>query len=360
MRILFVADAGSIHTRRWLEYFRDEGADVHVASFRAWEISGVTVHVLPRYGLGKLGYFFALRALPKLYASLQPDIVHAHYVTSYGFLAAFAGLHPLIVTAWGSDVLVSPKQSRLMRYFAHYAVTHADAVTTLADHMKAAVAELGIPLDKITSTPFGVDTQFFVPSLPNAKAHATLRLICTRNFDFVYDVSTLIQALAKLFSAGRQLEVDLVGDGPLRQSLVDLVRELGLESHVRFHGHVEHQVLAGLLADADIFVTPALSDGNNVSLNEAMACGCFPVAADIPANSQWIKNGQNGYLYPPGDANRLAQAIEMAIDNKELRFSAGVENRKIAETIADWQICVKHMENIYQRVGGKAFTRYES
>lgn len=355
MRILFVADAGSIHTRRWLEYFRDEGADVHVASFRSCEISGVTVHILPRYGLGKLGYFFALRALPKLYAALRPDIVHAHYVTSYGFLAAFAGLHPLVVTAWGSDVLIAPKESRLMRFFARYAVTHADAVTTLAEHMNASVVELGIPLDKITATPFGVDTQFFVPVSPDAEVHAPLKLICTRNFDFVYDVGTLVRALAKVFSGARQLEVDLVGDGPLRQSLVDLVRELGLESRVRFHGHVEHKVLAGLLAGADIFVTPALSDGNNVSLNEAMACGCFPVATDIPANAQWIENNQNGYLYPPGDANRLAQAIEMAIDNRELRLSAKIENRKIVETIADWRICVKHMEDIYQRVGVKAF-----
>src|SRR5207245_10060874 len=106
MRILFVAEAPSIHTRRWAEYFRDKGVDVHIASFRPYEIRGVTVHILPRFGLGKLGYFFALWALPKLYASLRPDIVHAHYVTSYEFLAALAGLHPLIVTGWGSDVLL--------------------------------------------------------------------------------------------------------------------------------------------------------------------------------------------------------------------------------------------------------------
>lgn len=353
MRILFVADAASIHTRRWLEYFRDRGDDVHVASFRPYEMDGVTVHLLPRFGLGKLGYFFALRALPKLYDALRPDIVHAHYVTSYGFLAAFSGLHPLVVTAWGSDVLIAPKKSRLMRYFARYAVKHADVVTTLADHMKASVVELGVPLDKITSTPFGVDTQFFVPANPEAVVHEPLKLICTRNFDFVYDVETLIRALAKVFFGGRKLEVDLVGDGPLRQSLVDLVREQGLESQVKFHGHVEHKVLAGLLAGADIFVTTALSDGNNVSLNEAMACGCFPVATDIPANTQWIRNNQNGYLYPPGDANHLAKVIEMSIDNNELRMSARAENRKVAETRVDWRICVKQMEDIYRQIGGK-------
>src|ERR1700682_2326769 len=107
MRILFVGDAGSIHLRRWLEHFRDRGAEVHVATFQPCSIEGVTLHLLPRYGLGKLGYFFALRTLPRLQDLLRPDIVHAHNVTSYGFLAAKSGLHPLIVTAWGSDVLIA-------------------------------------------------------------------------------------------------------------------------------------------------------------------------------------------------------------------------------------------------------------
>jgi glycosyltransferase involved in cell wall biosynthesis len=127
-----------------------------------------------------------------------------------------------------------------------------------------------------------------------------------------------------------------------------------LESHIHFHGHVDHQVLAGLLAGSDIFVTPALSDGNNVSLNEAMACGCFPIASNIPANSQWITDGVNGYLYPAGDVTRLADAIEMAIDKTELRLSARTANRAIVETKVDWRICVKRMDDIYQQAtGGK-------
>lgn len=353
MRILFVADAASIHTRRWLEYFRDQGHEVHVASFRPYALTGVSVHVLPRFGIGKLGYFFALGFLPRLATRLRPDIVHAHYLTSYGFLAARAGLRPLVVTAWGSDALLAPRESRLLRYFASYAVRHADAVTTLATHMNSAVADLGVPLENITATPFGVDTELFRPAAAAAPAgKGPLKLISTRNFDTVYDIPTLVRALGHVYAAGRQLEVDLVGDGPLRQSLVDLVRELGLAPHVKFHGHVEHKVLIGLLAGADIFVSSALSDGNNVSLNEAMACGCFPIATNIPANAQWIEDGQNGYLFPGGDAQRLAAAIEKAADNSVLRSTARAENRRIVETQADWKICVKRMEAIYQGLSG--------
>jgi glycosyltransferase involved in cell wall biosynthesis len=353
MRILFVADAASIHTRRWLEYFRNRGDEVHVASFRYFEMPGVTIHLLPTFGLGKLGYFYALLILPRLFARVRPDLVHAHYLTSYGFLAALAGLRPLVVTAWGSDVLIAPGQSRLLRYFASYAVRHANAVTSLADHMNLAIAALGVPLESVTSTPFGVDTDFFKPEeRMEGGGHKPLKLICTRNFDVIYDVGTLIRALEKVFSRGRMLQIDLVGDGPLRGELVDLARNLGIDSHIKFVGHVEHDVLAGLLAGADIFVTPALSDGNNVSLNEAMASGCFPIATDIPANAQWVKNDKNGYLYPPGSVDHLAAAIEAALDNNTLRAHARDENRQIAVDLVDWRICANRMENLYQGVVG--------
>jgi glycosyltransferase involved in cell wall biosynthesis len=241
-----------------------------------------------------------------------------------------------------------------------YAVLQADIVTTVAEHMNASVVGLGISPEKITAIPFGVDTQFFVPANPATSQHVPLKLVCTRSFASIYDVGTLVRALAKVFIGGRQLEVELVGDGPLRQSLVGLVQELGLSRSVRFCGHVEPKKLAELLAKADIFVSPALSDGNNVSLTEAMACGCFPIATDIPANAQWIKDGQTGYLYPPGNVDRLVEAIDGAMNNPALRQSAKLENRRIVEMQADWRISVKRMEGIYQRLCGNKSIQHES
>jgi glycosyltransferase involved in cell wall biosynthesis len=122
-----------------------------------------------------------------------------------------------------------------------------------------------------------------------------------------------------------------------------------MQASVSFHGHVDHTRLAQLLAEAHLFVTPALSDGNNVSLNEAMACSCFPIATDIPANAQWIEHGINGLLYPAGDTGRLADAIELSAGDVALRQRAASINRHIVETRADWRVCVKRMEETYQR-----------
>lgn len=346
-RILYVSDAKSVHTRRWAEQFRDQGMQVHIASFRAETIEGVSVHLLPTYGLGRLGYFFAVPTLRRLAKRIQPDVVHAQYVTSYGFLAALAGIRPLVLTAWGTDVLISPKVSRIMRWIASYAVRHADVVTTVAQHMNTAVAALGIPVEEVTAVPFGVDTKFFVPPEKPRSEVFPLRLICTRNFAPVYSVNTLLTALQKMADFGLNLHVDLVGDGPLKCELEAQVDTAGMNSWVTFHGHVNHATLASLLARAHIFVTPALSDGNNVSLNEAMACSCFPIATDIPANSQWIEHGVNGLLYPSGDAVRLAEYILQAYRDVALRTRAGVINRDIIEKRADWRVCVARMSDTY-------------
>ena len=348
-RIFYISDAKSIHTRRWVEHYRDQGIQVHLASFRFENIEGVHVHLLPTYGLGRIGYLLAVPSLRRLFKRIQPDVVHAQYVTSYGFMAALAGLKPLVLTAWGTDVLLSPDESRVLRWFASYAVRHANMVTTVAQHMNAAVARLGINENKVIAVPFGVDTKEFLPPAAPRSETMPFRLICTRNFGPIYSVHTLISALQNVDACGIKLLVDLVGEGPLRGELEAQVEFAGLSSWVSFHGHVNHTYLTKLLAQAHIFVSPALSDGNNISLNEAMACSCFPIATDIPANSQWIEHGNNGLLYPPGDATRLAQCIIQAVENVALRERASTINREIIELRADWRVCVKQMDDTYAK-----------
>jgi glycosyltransferase involved in cell wall biosynthesis len=216
--------------------------------------------------------------------------------------------------------------------------------------MVSSVLDLGGKAEKITSTPFGVDTDFFKPNSKKTSNKQFLKLICTRNFDTVYDISTLLIALEKVFSINANFQVDLVGDGPLRSKLISESKQLGIFSKIKFKGHVDHRELVELLSEADIFVSPSLSDGNNVSLNEAMACGCFPIATNIPANAQWLTDGQNGLLYPPGNAVLLAEGIKIAMDNDILRERAVELNRQIVLSSADWRTCTLRMENVYQKI----------
>jgi glycosyltransferase involved in cell wall biosynthesis len=350
MRILYVSDAASIHTRRWAEAFRDAGDEVHVASFRPSDIAGVIVHRLPTLGLGKAGYLAAVPVLHKLAKRIRPDVVHAQYVTSYGFVAAAARLKPLVVTAWGTDVLISPQESLLSRRLAERALKAADRITTVAEHMNPAVLALGVHSSKLMALPFGVDTSLFrPPSIPVAP-DPPLRVISTRNFGPVYSVHTVIDAVRQLVQKGHDVQLELVGTGPLLPELEERARHPALKGRVTFHGAVDHQRLVSLLGAAHVFVSSALSDGNNVSLNEAMACACFPITTDIPANAQWIEHGRNGMLFAAGDSKQLAACVESAAGNSVLRANAGVLNRRIVEQRADWRTGVKLMRDVYKQV----------
>lgn len=348
MRILTIADAPAKHTQRWVEAWCARHHEVHVASFRSLAFSRVTMHRLSSWGLGKGGYILALSRLRRLYKQLRPDVVHAQYVTSYGFLAAAAGMHPLVVTAWGTDVLVSPWRSPLHRVLAQYALKNADAITTVAEHMNASVVSLGIPVERVQAMPFGVDVNLFAfRNRDFTRLTRPWHIVCSRDFEPIYDVASLIEACALLRDRGVDFKLTLISDGSQANKLRALVKNRHMSDLTTFTGYIEHDRLTELLADADIYVSPAHSDGNNVCLNEAMAVGCFPIATDIPANAQWITHGENGYLYSPGNVEMLFRMLMTAIENPELMQNAIIMNRRIVEERANWQRSVERMESLF-------------
>ena len=216
--------------------------------------------------------------------------------------------------------------------------------------MNEAVVALGAPADRVQAVPFGVDIALFRPPATPPAAPPPLRIVSTRNFAPVYSVHTVVEAARLLQARGLVLALDLVGAGPLEAALRAQVQAAGLLAVTTFHGHVSHPQLVALLGAAHVFVSSAVSDGNNVSLNEAMACGCLPVATEIAANAQWITHGRNGLLFPPGDATALAEAIDRAAADAPWRAAAALVNRGIVEERADWRANVQRMRAIYDRL----------
>ncbi|RME91416.1 MAG: glycosyltransferase [Anaerolineae bacterium] len=87
---------------------------------------------------------------------------------------------------------------------------------------------------------------------------------------------------------------------------------------------------------ADLYISPSHIDGSSVSLMEALACGLPCLVSDIPANKEWVTDGVNGYLFPDGDADALAEAIERAMAQRERLAEMGRAARQVAEARADW------------------------
>ena len=138
MKICFLAPSNSAHTKKWCEYFASQGHEVHVISFCDEEIEGVHLHYVStgaNAGVGdvqKLKYLLQAGKVRRIVKEIGPDIVNAHYATSYGTVAALAGLKNSIVSVWGSDIYVFPKKSPLHRLLLKFSLARASTFSLQA------------------------------------------------------------------------------------------------------------------------------------------------------------------------------------------------------------------------------------
>ena len=125
--------------------------------------------------------------------------------------------------------------------------------------------------------------------------------------------ANLIEAAA-LLKGHRQFRLIILGDGPLRAELQNLIESRGLVDSVELLGYVENPLK--YFARADVFVLSSLVEGMPNVLVEAMMCGCTPVSTDCPTGPrELLQDGKYGYLVPMRDPQAMAAAIERALDN---------------------------------------------
>lgn len=348
--LCYLADASSIHTRRWAAHFAGRGYQVHVISFLPGDIPGATVHLIyagpVQAAGGNWRYLLSLPVLRRRLRRLRPDLLHAHYLTSYGLLGALSGCRPLVLTAWGSDVLVTPRRSWVYRLLLRLTLAHADLVTSDAQAMSQELLGYGLPAGRLLTIPLGVNRRLFHTE-GREWPPTGCRLLSARDLLPNTDLETVLRALAVARQKIPSLHLDVVGDGPERLRLERLARSLGIEDAVRWHGRVPHEQLASLFRASDLYFALTCSDSTSVSLLEAMACGTFPLVSDLPANREWITPGVNGLLFRLGDVQGLVEAMIGVASDPELRRRAAQHNSILVAARADWDRNMEQIEAAY-------------
>ncbi len=348
MRVVYLADAPYIHTRRWVEHFARLGWDAHVISFRPADIDGVTVHYVDGYeAIGKARYVVHARRVRTLIEKLQPDLLHALHLTSYGFLAGLSGFQPSIVSVWGTDVLEAPELTPLHRWITRHALKRAGAITATGLRLAEATLPYTPEGKPVAVVPYGVDLEMFVPAAREQRGDtrvtigAVSRLSPEKGFEY------LLRAVAMLRDRGIELDVVLAGDGPSRRALERLTDELGLRARVEFMGEVAHHDVPAILQRLDIFAMPSTWEGFGVSALEASAMDLPVVASDIHGIPDVVLHGETGLLVPPADVGALAEAIGRLASDAALRRTMGVAGRAYVEREYRWQDNAALMERLY-------------
>jgi len=168
------------------------------------------------------------------------------------------------------------------------------------------------------------------------------------NFRSQKDYKTLLAAFSILMKIGIKSELWLVGDGPTRADLQKLANELEIESYVRFLGTVSD--LSEIYKRFDVFVLSTHYEGHPLVILEAMSFGLPVVATRISSIPEVIKEGKNGLLVNPEDANDLAQALRKILTN-DLLFSqlskASLKTTREQQSVDDW---ARDLISLYENV----------
>ncbi len=356
MRICFFAHADSIHTRRWTRYFRDRGHQVSVVTLTPAEPDpGIELHHLQHrwhvsYERTNWHYLLKLPRLWKVVRNIQPDILNAHFLSSYGILGALVRPVncPLIVSLHGSDILTIPNRSFLHSWAARFALSRVDMVTSVAHHMTQVLSNYMPPGKPILTLQYGVDTELFCP--PASSVPRSPICLSNRAMVPVCNLETILLAARKLADQGSPVRIHLAGDGQQSAFLRQKATELQLGDQVSFLGLIDHDRMPKTLQLASIYVSTSLSDGTSLSLLEAMACGAFPVVSNIPANCEWITDGVNGYLVSPDSPEQLAQKLSDAWSQPKLRQAAAEYNWSLIQDKGSYQKNMAVIESAFKRL----------
>ncbi|NIT59060.1 MAG: glycosyltransferase, partial [Aliifodinibius sp.] len=285
-----------------------------------------------------------------LLKQIKPDILHSHYLTSYGLLGALSGFTPLIATAWGSDVLATPQNSFIYRLLLRYTLSRCNIVTSDSAFMGDEVMrKYHLAPDRMKIIPLGVDLTTFNHAERSWPEQPPFILLSMRFLDANANLQSLIKALPAVTVHIPDIKLIVTHHGPELSALKQLVKHLDLENIVAFQGLIPHHEVAVHLKQADLYFSLLNSDATSVNLLEAMACGSFPIVSDIPANREWISDGENGYIVSPQASDDLAKKIISALKLPHLRIRAAKYNWDVINQKANWESNMQAVFDIYNQ-----------
>lgn len=170
-------------------------------------------------------------------------------------------------------------------------------------------------------------------------------------------IDLAIRALALARRDRPELSLDIAGNGDARPELEALVRSLGLDGAVRFHGFVSEEAKLRLLRTTWANIFPSPKEGWGITVVEAAACGTPSVASDSPGLRDSVRHGQSGFLVPHGDVGALAaRMLELAAD-PGLVSHLGQAARRFAESLT-WDAAARATEaHLSEIITGQALRR---
>jgi glycosyltransferase involved in cell wall biosynthesis len=267
----------------------------------------------------------------------KADLVIGYRTTSYGFLAAFSGIKPMVIAMQGeSDIWpLTGFMVPLKTFMLNFTCKKTDLIHAWGDHMKKNILNSGVNPNKILVCPRGIDLNMFkFTSFENKKSEVPI-FVSTRSLYPEYQFDLIIKGFELLDRENIKFQFNIIGDGSEFETLKKQISDAKLDNKVKLLGKIKNEDLPSYLAESHFYVSLPNTEGVSASLFEAMACGCFPIVSNLSANKLFINNNENGILIEDYSPETLAFHLQHVLKNNSWINSATLNNRNLVVEKAD-------------------------
>ncbi len=296
-----------------------------------------------------------LRAVRQIEEYIQEDgidLLHTHGYKAdlYGYVAARRSHKPIIATChnWVGGTAALGIYNHLDRL----ALKRFNALAAVSDSVAQRLIDSGVSPRKIKNIANGIDVEPFerartLPALA-FDGHKVVGMVA--RLDLQKGFEYLLRAVRELCVAFRELKVVIVGEGPDRKAIEDMIQQCGLQSKVVLAG--QHSDMPGVYAAMDIFVLPSLNEGLPMTILEAMAASKPVIATRVGAIPSLIKDGDTGLLVDPRDADGLRDAIANLLSDSELCGRLGAAGHEWVSQNYTSEVMALKYRQMYEEVLG--------
>jgi len=317
-------------------------------------MDGVRVERIHSFGKHPVGWVLSsLLAVPRVVGMAgRCDVIHCH-TFAFALSGSVANLlkrTPLVVTVHESHFLRFAKR-KAMRPLLRLPLARAGILLSTSKEIDAVTQDL-LPSARTLPIVNGIDTELFKPVAGSLdRSENEFVIVCPRRLVEKNGVEFLVRAVP-LIAERLNVKVYLAGDGPLRDHLTGLARDLGVAGRIVFMGSVENRRMPSVFGSADLVVVPSLIEATSIAALEAMACEKV-VAASRVGGLPEIIDEHVGVLFESGSPEAIAFAVA-AFAARPDKAALGRAARRRVE--ANWSIA--QMADVHERVYREELERH--
>jgi glycosyltransferase involved in cell wall biosynthesis len=222
------------------------------------------------------------------------------------------------------------------------------ATIVMSDFVKSECIKTGMNPDKIFTVPY------FTPVVePTKNINHNKRLLYVGRLTLVKGVHTMIEALAPLLNAEKDVFLDIIGDGPYRTQLEKLVSDYRLTNQVQFHKWKPKAFINEALSKCAMLIFPSIyPEAFGIAGIEAMMHAKPVIGFDVGGVSTWLKNNETGFLVQRGNISEMREKVEFLLKNATVYSQMCLIARSVALKEFSPKVHVKQLISVYQDAVG--------